>query len=382
MKAKKILATVMLSALLFTGCGLKDNQAIIKINDGAITQKQYNDIMNQNIATSPFGKMGDIKGNQDGFIYLMIEQNVINQLIIQELLNQEAEARNIKVTNKDVDQAVKEMMDKMGGRDQLMNVLKQNGVSVGQFKKDLRNQIKMQKLANSAGKIKISDADCKSFYDKNKDKFKHNDQVRASHILISANEYQIGEEISSGSKKKIEEKELKAKVEKVIAEKKAEAEKLAKELQADNSKFAAYAKKYSEDEMSAQKGGDLGFFAKDRMVPEFAEAAFKAKPNTVTEPVKSQFGYHIIMVTDRRSAGFVPYEKAKADIKNYLTQEKQVKALDDLTQAAKKKSKIEYLDPKYNPDEIAKKLNKQVNHITNGQAEKVRNATKKDNKKK
>ena len=134
--------------------------------------------------------------------------------------------------------------------------------------------------------------------------------------------------------------------------------------------------------MSAQKGGDLGFFAKDRMVPEFAEAAFKAKPNTVTEPVKSQFGYHIIMVTDRRSAGVVPYEKAKADIKNYLTQEKQVKALDDLTQAAKKKSKIEYLDPKYNPDEIAKKLNKQVNHITNGQAEKVRNATKKDNKKK
>ena len=126
MKAKKILATVMLSALLFTGCGLKDNQAIIKINDGAITQKQYNDIMNQNIATSPFGKMGDLKGNQDGFIYLMIEQNVINQLIIQELLNQEAEARNIKVTNKDVDQAVKEMMDKMGGRDQLMNVLKQN----------------------------------------------------------------------------------------------------------------------------------------------------------------------------------------------------------------------------------------------------------------
>ena len=62
-----------------------------------------------------------------------------------------------------------------------------------------------------------------------------------------------------------------------MAEKKAEAEKLAKELQADNSKFAAYAKKYSEDENSAKQGGDLGFFAKDRMVPEFAEAAFKSK---------------------------------------------------------------------------------------------------------
>ena len=74
-------------------------------------------------------------------------------------------------------------------------------------------------------------------------------------------------------------------------------------------------KKYSEDENSAKQGGDLGFFAKDRMVPEFAEAAFKAKPNTVTEPVQSQFGYHIIMVTDRRAAGVVPYEKAKSDIK-------------------------------------------------------------------
>lgn len=382
MKAKKILATVMLSALLFTGCGLKNSQAIIKINDGVITQKQYDELIDQNIASSPLGQMGDLKGNKDGFLYLMVEQNVINQLIVQELLNQEAESRDIKVTNKDVDKAVKEMMDKMGGRDQLMNVLKQNGVSVGQFKKDLRNQIKMQKLANAAGKIKVSDADCKFFYEKNKDKFKHNDQVRASHILISANEYQIGEEISSGSKKKIEEKELKVKVEKVMAEKKAEAEKLAKELQADNSKFAAYAKKYSEDENSAKQGGDLGFFAKDRMVPEFAEAAFKAKPNTVTEPVQSQFGYHIIMVTDRRAAGVVPYEKAKSDIKDYLTQEKQVKALDDLTQAAKKKSKIEYLDQRYNPDEIAKKLNKQVNDVTNGQAEKVRNATMKDNKKK
>lgn len=382
MKTSKILATLMLSVMLFTGCGLKDQQAIIKVNDGAITQKEYDDMMNQQLAQSPFAQMnvGDMKGNKEGFLYLMTEQRVINQLIIQEILDQEADARGIKVTNKDMDEALKEIMDKMGGRDQLMNVLKQNGVSVSAFKKDLKNQVKMQKLANEVGKIKVTDADCKNFYNKNLSKFKHDKQVRASHILIGANPYQIQQELTSDPKKKIDDKELKAKVEEVMAQKKAEAEKIAKELQADNSKFAAYAKKYSEDPNSAKQGGDLGFFAKDTMVKEFADAAFKAKPNTVTDPVKSQFGYHIILVTDRREAGVMPYEKVKSDIKDYLTNEQQIKALDKLTTAAKKKSKIEFLDERYNPEKISEKLHKQVNDISGGAADKLQKEAKTNKK--
>lgn len=371
MKGSKVLATLMLSAMLFTGCGLKDQQAIIKVNDGVITLKEHDDLMSKQLAQSPFAKMSDadLTGNKDGFVYLMTEQGVVNQLIIQKLLDQEAEARGIKVSQKDIDQAIKDVMDKMGGKDQLMNTLRNNGISTAEFKKDIKVQVKMQKLATEAGNIKVSDADCKNFYNKNQDKFRHADQVRASHILISANPYQIQQEITSKSKTKMDEKELKAAVEKVMAEKQAEAEKLAKELQADNSKFAQYAKKYSEDPQSAKQGGDLGFFAKDRMVPEFAEAAFKTKPNTVTGPVKSQFGYHIIFVTDRRGAGVVPYEKAKSDIKDYLVQEKQIKALDELTTAAKKKAKIEFVDQRYNPDEIAKKLHKQVNDFSGGAAD-------------
>lgn len=371
MKGSKVLATLMLSAMLFTGCGLKDQQAIIKVNDGVITLKEHDDLMSKQLAQSPFAKMSDadLTGNKDGFVYLMTEQGVVNQLIIQKLLDQEAEARGIKVSQKDIDQAIKDVMDKMGGKDQLMSTLRNNGISTAEFKKDIKVQVKMQKLATEAGNINVTDADCKNFYNKNQDKFRHADQVRASHILISANPYQIQQEITAKSKTKMDEKELKAAVEKVMAEKQAEAEKLAKELQADNSKFAQYAKKYSEDPQSAKQGGDLGFFAKDRMVPEFAEAAFKAKPNTVTGPVKSQFGYHIIFVTDRRGAGVVPYEKAKSDIKDYLVQEKQIKALDELTTAAKKKAKIEFVDQRYNPDEIAKKLHKQVNDFSGGAAD-------------
>lgn len=382
MKSSKILATLVLSAMLFSGCGLKDNNAIIKINNQSITQKQYDELMDKSISISPFAQMGDMKGNKDGFLYLMTEQRVINQLIIQEILNQEADARGIKVNNKEVDEEIKKTMDKMGGRDRLMEILKQNNVSVNQFKKDIKNQIKMKKLADSTGDIKVSDTDCEKFYKQNQDKFKHDNQVRASHILISANPYQIQQELTENSKKKYDEKELKAKVEAAMAEKKAQAEKLAKELQADNSKFAEYAKKYSQDPGSAEQGGDLGFFAKDRMVPEFAKAAFEAKPNSISNPVKTQFGYHIIWVTDRREAGIMPYEKVKSDIKDYLINEKQIKALDDITEAAKKKSKIEFLNERYNPEVIKEKLHKQVDDVAGGQLDKIREQSKNDQKKK
>ena len=363
MKVSKLVTTLALSALLFTGCGVKNN-AIITINDKPITQGEYDKLIDQAIGQSPFGKMGDLKGNKDGFLYLMTEQRVINQLIIQELLDQEAEARGIKVTNKDVEGALKKIMDEMGGREKLAEILKQNGVSPSQFKKDVKNQVRMQKLADSAGNINITDKDCENFYKKNPAKFKNPEQVRASHILIAANPYQIGEDLKAKAKKEIPTEELKKQVEAVVAEKQALAEKLAKELQADNSKFAQYAKKYSEDPGSAKQGGDLGFFAKEQMVPEFSKAAFSAKPNTVSDVVKTQFGYHIIMVNDRREAGVTPYEKAKDSIKDYLRTEQQIKALDELTEAAKKKADIKFMDERYNPEVIQKKLTRQVDDPT------------------
>ena len=363
MKTTKLIATLLVAGMLFTGCGVKDQKAIIKINNGAITQKQFNELIDKQIAQSPLAQMGDVKGNKDGMLYLMVEQRVINQLIIEELLNQEANNRGIKVSGKEVDAAVAKIIDKLGGKDRLTEVLKQNNLSVTQFKKDIKNQVRMHKLAEAVGNIKVSDADVKKFYDENLDKFKHGDQVRASHILIMANPYQISQDITAKSKKSFTDDALKAEVEKVLAQKKAEADKIAKELQADSSKFAAYAKKYSEDENSAIQGGDLGFFEKDRMVPEFAQYAFSAKPNTISDPVQTQYGYHIIMVTDRKEAGTVPFEKVKSDIKEYLTQSKEIEALDKITQVAKKKAKIEYTSNEYNPANISKKLTEQMGNL-------------------
>ena len=368
MKGRKLLATLAMSAILFTGCSIKDQNAIIKVNGKDITKAKYESLIDKAINSSPLGKMGDLKANRDGFLYLMIEQQVVNQLVIEEILNQEAKKRGVKVTNKDLEKELKKIIKQLGGKDRLTETLKANNVSINDFKKDLETQVKMKKLAESVTKTKITDADCEKYYNEHPEVFKHPDQVRASHILIAANPYQMQMELTNNGKKEMKVDELKATIEKQMKEKEDFANKLDKELKADPSKFAEYAKKYSTDEGSAKQGGDLGFFAKERMVPEFANVAFEAKPNTVTDVVKTQYGYHIIMVTDRKSAGIAPYKKAKNSIKDFLTSQQQVTALDKLTSAAKKKAKIEYLEDRYNPDTIQKKLTKQVDDLKGGEA--------------
>ena len=211
--------------------------------------------------------------------------------------------------------------------------------------------------------MKVSDKEVKDFYNKNIDKFKHEEQVRAYHILLLTDPIQLSQEIAGNSKKEISQGEMNKKIAEKIKEKEILANKIASELKVDSSKFAKYAKKYSQDTMTAEKGGDLGYFESKVMVPEFSKAVFSAKPNTVVGPVKTKFGYHIILVTDRRPAGVESFEKIKNNLKESLSNEKEIKAIDDILNASKKKASIEYVDKQYNPDEITKKLTKQLEQM-------------------
>lgn len=365
MKSAKLVATLLVAGMLFTGCGLKNSQAIIKVNDAVISQNDFDKLMDRQLASSPFAKMGlgDIKNDKNGVLYLMSERAVITQLVVQELLKQEAKTRGIKVTNKDVDEAINKVIDKVGGKENLSKLLKQNNVSIKQFKSDIKTQVEMRKLAQTAKNVKVSDNEVKDFYNKNIDKFKHGEQVRAYHILLLTDPMQLAQEIAGDNKKELSESEMNKKIGDKVKEKEALANKIAKELKADVSKFNEYAKKYSQDTTTAQKGGDLGYFESKVMVPEFSKAAFGAKPNNIVGPVKTQFGYHVILVTDRRPAGIESFEKVKNNLKESLTNEKEIKAIDDILNASKKKANIEYVDKQYDPDEITKKLTKQLEQM-------------------
>ena len=357
MRGKKLLVTLAVSAMLFAGCGLKSGEAIIKVNEQKITQGQFDAEFDKQAGSGIAKAFGiDVKDDKNSFLYMLIKERVINELIVRTLLDEEMAKRGITVSNKDVDDAVKEIIDKLGSKEQLDALLKQHGVSNAEFKKDLKEEVKMKKLSKELGAVTVSDAEAKKFYNDNISKFKHPDKVRAAHILISVNPQEIEEVIKSDpSNKNLDEAAVKAKIAEEVKAKEAKAAQLLAEAKKNPSQFAKLAKENSEDTATANKGGDLGFFSEKEMVPEFSKAAFSMKPNTISDkPVKTQFGYHIIMVTDRSAAGQDPFEKVKPSIKAYLENQKQIENIDKLTESLKKSAKIEYLDPSFDPANIQK----------------------------
>jgi peptidyl-prolyl cis-trans isomerase D len=177
--------------------------------------------------------------------------------------------------------------------------------------------------------LTISDAELEAFYKQNLSQYQSPAQVRASHILLK----------TEGK----DENAVKARAEEVL--------KLAK---APNADFAALAKKYSEDESNASNGGDLDYFGRGRMVPEFENAAFSMKAGQISDLVKTAFGFHIIKVVDNKPESTRPLAEVKSEIEDQLKwqkaqaeAEKQATALEatlktpaDLDRIGKEKSLI------------------------------------------
>src|SRR3954465_11756316 len=151
-----------------------------------------------------------------------------------------------------------------------------------------RTKLLMETLLQSEAKAAINDAAMKKVYDEAIGQMKKEPEVRARHILVET------------------EDEAKA----VVAELKKGAD------------FAELAKTKSKDPGSAD-GGDLGYFTKDQMVPEFSEVAFKLEKGALSEPVKSQFGWHVIKVEDKRNRQPPEFEKVKDQLENYLVRRSQ-----------------------------------------------------------
>lgn len=351
---KKILTCAALSVVLLSGCTfMSKNDGIIKVNDSVITRSQFDKAFDKEINNSVFKNFGGadnfVKSN-DNVMYVIYRDKVSNELIVKTLLDQEISKRGIKVTDDDIKSEMKTIIDKVGSKEQLNEMLKQRGISNSEFTEDLKTQIKIKKLINSIQKVNISDADAEKYYNANIAKFKHGEQVRASHILISADTLEMIQSIKAKNKN-ISTEDLNKKLDEAIAAQQTKAEAILAEVKANPDKFEEIARKKSDDKMSGQRGGELGFFTKEAMVPEFSKVAFAMKPNTINDSlVKSPYGYHIIKVTDRAEAGVQPFAKVKDEIKFYLETQKQMEILKNLTSGLMKNAKVEYLDESFKTD--------------------------------
>lgn len=145
--------------------------------------------------------------------------------------------------------------------------------------------------------IELTDGDIRTYYDENPDEFTREEQVRARHILLQINPDRTAEQAD------------------------AEMEEIIRRLDAGDD-FAALAAELSDDPGSKSQGGDLGFFGRGQMIPEFEEAAFGAQPGDRVGPVKTSFGYHLIEVLERQPAGKQTLEEATEEIRDQLLTER------------------------------------------------------------
>jgi peptidyl-prolyl cis-trans isomerase C len=251
-----------------------------------------------------------------------ILRGALDQLVVYTLLAQESKTRGIKVDDAEVNQKMQELRGQFPTADAFNKALKDRGMTEDSLRHDALVDLTVTKLmdAEVATTPGPSDAEIKDFYDKNPDKFKQEEQVRASHILI-----RVDQNADAATKAK-----AKTQIESILKQARAGAD------------FAGLAKKYSQDG-SAQQGGDLNYFSRGQMVPQFDAVAFKLKTGQISDVVQTEFGYHIIKVTDHKAGRTVPFEEAKPQITQYLTGQRKQQHADAFIDTLKKKSKIDIL---------------------------------------
>ena len=251
-----------------------------------------------------------------------ILRKALDDLVTYKLLSQETRARKIAVTDEEVESTIKQMRSQLPNEQEFKKALTARGVTLEKLKSDTRLDIGINKMmeAEAATQPAPGDVQVREFYDKNPDKFKQDEACRASHIL-----FKVDESADATTKKKAKD----------------QAETVLKQARA-GADFAELARKYSADG-SAQQGGDLNFFTKGQMVPAFDQAAFALKPGQISDIVTTQFGYHIIKVTERRPPSTVPFEQVSERIKEYLTEQQKQQKVEAFIESLKQKAKIEVL---------------------------------------
>lgn len=173
------------------------------------------------------------------------------------------------------------------------------------LKENFMTQYSIQNLINSAA---VTHEELEEYYNANKDRFVSQGKVQASHILVDS------QELADEAKSKL----------------------------ADGESFEALAKEYSSCP-SKDRGGDLGMFQQGQMVPEFEDAAFGMNIGDISDPVKTQFGYHIIKVTDKEESTILSFDEVRSNLLRDMMSDKQAALYQNRIKDLKNKYSVEIL---------------------------------------
>ena len=258
-----------------------------------------------------------------------LRYDVANEMVIRELVLQQTAGHEPTNLAAQVTEQIEQSKQQAGGNEAYAKALSDMGVTPDEYAKRVREMLLIQETIKQAvdTKVKVSADDCKKFYDENRSRFVIPEQVHASHILILCPAEATAE---------------------VRTQKLAQIQ-AALSLVKGGENFADVARKFSEDPGSKEQGGDLGFFARGRMVPEFETAAFGLATNQVSDVVTTHYGYHIIKALDRKPAGERTLADAKDSIENYLKNMQGQQYAQEYLKDLRAKANVEILLPEPPP---------------------------------
>lgn len=293
---------------------------IAKVNGVEISQAQFDralDAFMQRLGADPAAVRSSGQ-------YPQVQQQVIEILITQELLWQAAESAGFTVSEEEVKKARSALIERFGSEEKYQQELASRGMSEEEHLSDMQRQLSVrQYIRDDLSKgLTVTDEEVHEFYVANPSKFTRPEEVHARHILIK-----LDSQADLPADQKAQAR---------IAEIREEA--------VGGADFAELAKKYSEGP-SGPSGGDLGFFGRGRMVPPFEKAAFGLEVGEISEVVKTQFGYHIIKVEERRGGQLVPEEQMGDQIRAFLTQSKAQEAVAAKVTALRKAGDVVVMAP-------------------------------------
>jgi foldase protein PrsA len=320
---KKFALVALATALLvLPACGDKlPKGAIVKVGDGVVTQQQFDTLIAQQKQSA--SQPGAVPFPSPGtYSYKMLTANIVDYLVTQKLIEQGAADRNITVSDDDINKQLEAIYKQYGGEQKVMEILKKQNMTLDQVKQYMKDQALYQKVYSAVtANAKPTDDQLRAYYDQNKASYDSPASRNVRHVLVDS---------------------------------KAQAERVRALLEANPSdaNWKKVAKQYSKDPGTKDRGGELGPVARGQgLDAAFEKAAFALKPHVISQPVKSQYGWHVMEVTSVNPARESKFETAKPRIEQALAAQMTQKAWDDFLKKAKADANIVYA-PGYDPAQL------------------------------
>jgi parvulin-like peptidyl-prolyl isomerase len=262
-----------------------------------------------------------------------LAETIIDKEIVRELMYQEGQAKGSVVSSVTVEKEMQEFKKSYGSEEDFQQALRNRGISESELKKSIEVDLIAKKLLDDRvkGKVHITDTQVKKFYEDKKESFKRPESFRVRHIFVAYIPFEV---VQSSPPE-----EVKGKLDEYHAASKNKIEEVYGKVKAGGN-FEELAKQYSEDEGSADKGGDLGFMYNGVFDPMFDKAVSGLKIGETSGIVETEFGYHIIQLMETKPSEYAPFEEVEESIQKHLFMTEAQKLVRRYIETLRKKADI------------------------------------------